>query len=182
MYKQRNSETARLRRMTMKERFWHYTTRLDDDVCWPWSGPVLKKDRRGVMCMAKHGTVPAPRVAYYIEHGLWPDKALFVCHRCDNPNCVNPHHLFLGTARDNLRDAASKGRMALQRNPGLITGAKNHRAMAKLSEHEVIMIRSRTNYLSRDLAKEFGVSKATINDIRRGHTWRHLLASSPFIG
>jgi hypothetical protein len=73
--------------------------------CWIWKGVTTG-----------YGTFrgqAAHRVAWQIEHGLIPD-GMMVLHRCDNPPCVNPKHLFLGTARDNAQDARSKGRVAKQ--------------------------------------------------------------------
>lgn len=63
------------------------------------------------------GTTHATRIAWLLDHGRLPPDDMFVCHRCDNPPCVRPDHLFLGTSEDNVYDAIDKGRMACAR-PG----------------------------------------------------------------
>lgn len=98
------------------------------------------------------------------------DTKTQVCHTCDNPNCINPEHLFLGTAKDNLQDAARKGRI---RNGGR-AGEKNVRA--KLTAEQVLEIRNtftvESSYV--DIGHQYGVSPATISNVIRGITWTHL--------
>jgi len=78
--------------------------------CWPWHGSKIKKDGRGVMSIDNRN-VTAPRIAWRVFHGEWPASGLFVCHTCDNPNCINPHHLWLGSNQENILDASRKGRL-----------------------------------------------------------------------
>jgi hypothetical protein len=106
--------------------------------------------------------VGAHRVSYEIEFGSIPD-GLFVCHHCDNPECVNPSHLFIGTQLDNRRDAVKKGRTA--------RGSKS--ASAKLNEADVRFIRFWVSlgYLQREIAKCFNVGQTTISAIVTGQNW-----------
>ncbi len=100
------------RRRNSVEHFWSLYDKHTD--CWIWTGG---RDTDGYGKYNLHGTVwVASRLAYTLAYGpVPPDK--YVCHTCDNPPCGNPPHLFLGTNRDNMRDAASKGRIAVgQRN------------------------------------------------------------------
>lgn len=102
-------------------RFWRKVNRgRGRDACWTWTGSTLGRDGYGAFSVARgkaRGQQPpryAHRVAYMLVHG--PILAgLSVLHRCDNPPCVNPTHLFLGTQRDNMRDAANKGRLHVER-------------------------------------------------------------------
>ena len=90
---------------------------------------------------------------------------MFVCHHCDNPPCVNPEHLFLGTKLDNMRDMIGKGR---QIHPAM---AGTGRGNSKLSWETVRHIR-RSPKTGAALAVELGVHYSTISLVRRGKTWR----------
>lgn len=100
-------ERARLK--SLLDRF-REKYRVDEkSECWVWIGACHERGygrmRFGYkQCCATH-------VAWKIRHGEWPPENLFLCHRCDNPPCVNPDHLFLGTARENNRDRARKSRI-----------------------------------------------------------------------
>lgn len=101
----------------------------------------------------------AHRLSYELHCEPIPD-GLLVCHRCDNRACVNPDHLFLGTHSDNLADAMAKGRHVA------ISGSKH--IQAKLTEADVIAIRSAKGITHRNLAAQFGISSSQISMIRAG--------------
>lgn len=109
--------------------------------------------------------VRAHRIAYEIAYGKPPDF-LYVCHRCDNPKCINPSHLFLGTQDDNMKDMSVKRRS--------IFGEKNPKA--KLTENAVKMIRQKLKegFSHKQLANEFGVTRTAISHILKGKIWRHV--------
>lgn len=90
------------------ERFWSHVDKKSTDECWNWKNG-LTSDGYGKF-KAKYKTLIASRVAYYLTYGEY-DKSLLVCHKCDNPKCCNPKHLFLGTNKDNLQDCAKKGHL-----------------------------------------------------------------------
>lgn len=95
------------------ERFWEHVDRRGPDECWPWLGKGNGDGygRIGIGSRAdKSGRdIAAHRFAWELEYGPIP-AGMNVCHRCDNPPCTNPWHLFLGTQTDNLADMVSKGR------------------------------------------------------------------------
>lgn len=100
--------------------------------------------------------------SYILHYGPFA-RGLCVCHKCDNMACVNPLHLFIGTAADNMADKTRKGRQT--------KGSQN--PIAKLNEWQIPIIRldARTQD---EIAKEYGVSQALISDIKKKAIWRHV--------
>lgn len=99
---------AHWRRLLYKrERFWRRVEPAEDGF-WIWKGSRTTNEYGFVMVMGVR--IRAHRVAWIMTYGSIPD-GLYVCHACDTPLCCNPLHLWLGTSEDNIRDAASKGRM-----------------------------------------------------------------------
>ena len=125
--------------------------------CWAWRGALNNK---GYGSFSFNGErYGAHRIAFALGKDTALPGLVFVCHRCDNPGCVNPAHLFLGTAADNNRDMMEKGRVAR------VTGLRNGRG--KLSEQDIEDIR--TSALRQvDLCRKYGVSDGHISRIRSG--------------
>lgn len=134
---------------------------VKDSGCWEWTG---RRDDDGYGILTWRGkNLRAHRLSIELATGQQVAIDKVVCHRCDNPPCVNPVHLFVGTVKDNANDAKSKMRHYV--------GTKNGRA--KLTEEQVAFIlKSPLN--GQQLANQFGVTRATINAIRRGLSWVHL--------
>lgn len=153
--------------MNLADRFWCKVARGGPNECWPWQA-YRQRGGYGRICVKDGRRQPiqyAHRVAWEITHG--DPGAAYVLHRCDNPACCNPAHLFLGTQADNMRDRDAKGRQVPAR------GARNGRA--KLCESAVAEIRrlSAEDGLShRGIAARFAVSPSTVGDILRGESWR----------
>lgn len=129
--------------------------------CWEWIGG---KVRGGYGTMWLDGERINPHRYSYMLYRGDITEGMFVCHTCDNPSCVNPSHLFLGTAADNNRDSAAKGRKS----------SGESRYNAKLTWEAVDEIRA---YLAAgatqaDCSREYGVSKSAIGWIASGKHWQ----------
>jgi hypothetical protein len=159
-------------------RFWSRVILLANvDKCWEWSGAKWGK---GYGCFRiKKLIYNAHRLAFFIQNKKDPLE-LQVCHKCDNPSCCNPNHLFLGTNKDNYEDCLKKGRYkppplpsTIKRN--LAIGDRNK--STKLTKDQVIAIREAYSNGGRrqsELAKEYGLNQSSIRDIIIRHTWKHI--------
>ena len=152
----------------LSEKFTRHCTPGPVDTCWLWRGAC---DRRGYGHMNVDGaTVAAHRVSYELHVGLIPD-GLWVLHRCDNPPCCNPSHLFVGSCQDNHDDMRSKGR---QVEPPRMPGSSNPSVV--LLPEQVAEIRRRLETggrgINERLAMEFRVSRQLISAIKHGKVWR----------
>jgi len=148
-------------------RFASKVARREPEDCWFWTGWV---GNHGYGCLSHDGrAVMAHRVAFFLEHGRWPEPCCL--HRCDNPLCVNPAHLFEGTNADNVADKMAKGRC----RPGRHVGEAN--PGSKLKEFQVrgiIFLLKHATFSQAAIARQFGVGHAVVSDIRLGKTWKHL--------
>lgn len=154
-----------MKKKSIEDRFWSKVPSITSTkTCWEWGAG---RHERGYGTFRLNGKMlKAHRVAWELTHGEIPD-GLWVLHKCDNPACVNPNHLFLGTHQDNVDDKVSKNRQAKQ------AGEKH--PQHKLTLKQVNSIRSQyvPGKVSQEkLARDFGVGQSEISDIINRKRWQ----------
>jgi hypothetical protein len=144
------------------DRFWRKVEKTDS--CWLWTAAVRRADEGYGAFWLNGRHVPAHRVAFELTNGQIGDDQV-VAHRCDNPRCVNPDHLFATTQRGNMEDKVQKGRQA--------AGERNSKA--KLTSSQVAEIRHAYAAGERSirLAERFGIDRTNVWNIVSGKTWSH---------
>jgi hypothetical protein len=136
-------------------RFWSRVDKRGENECWNWLGGTNGRDYGEIWTVQnKHYRVH--RFSYVLHYGIEPGK-LLVCHECDNPLCVNPKHLFLGTHLDNVKDCVSKGRFKKR----------------ILSYDDAYAIKY-SSLSAAELSEKYKVTKGTVLDIRCGSAWKQL--------
>lgn len=150
---------------SVAERFWSKVIRGGDDECWNWTGA---KNYLGYGRMSIPGEIQmkSHRVSWELRYGQIP-YGMNVLHKCDNPPCCNPLHLFLGSLKDNTRDAMRKGRL---KAPPVHVGERH--PQATITDAELPVIKS-SNKTLKALALEYAVSVGTIWRIRKGVVRNH---------
>jgi hypothetical protein len=133
------------------------------NACWPWTGSISEGfGGYGIF----RGRI-ASRVAWALANNREPGPLDKVCHTCDNPRCVNPTHLFLGSQKDNIHDALKKGR--------LIAGLKHPNC--RLTEQQIIAIKADARRIA-VIAAEYQMSRTAIYRIKDGRSYKSILAAS----
>lgn len=148
---------------TTSERLWGNTKKVN--TCWVWMG-ARQKGNYGTICVSGILT-KTHRLAWELANNAKIPKGMFVCHKCDNPPCCNPDHLFLGTCQDNVNDMIQKDRG----NRGTRHGN------VKLTDEAIKQIKK--DYIPnvvgyKKLAKKYGVSEWCIRRVVKGNGWKHI--------
>jgi len=145
--------------------------RISDKGCWEWTGAttvgygsVRIPDIYGSFKIMTH------RLSLVAFKGAAIPDGLFVCHRCDNPVCFNPDHLFLGTQQDNLIDCSIKGRT--------MTGEKNGNSKYTKENIQEVLDLFKSGKKGVEIVEITGISATHICRIRKGYTWKHETASA----
>lgn len=142
--------------------FWKHVNIRGEDDCWEWRG---SHNRYGDITFKKQH-LSAHRLAYILTYGK-NIKNKYVLHICDNPLCVNPKHLWLGTQQDNIKDMVEKKR-------GLVGELNGNNKLTKEQILEIRELYTTGKYLQRELAKMFYVHQVHISEIITRKQWKHI--------
>lgn len=146
----------------VETRFWEKVKISEDDKCWEWLAGKFK-DGYGVFWFQNH-TIRAHRFSWKLHYGYLSDDVL-VLHKCDNPICVNPNHLFIGSHQDNMRDKHQKGHTA--------KGEKCGRSKLTLRQiNEIRKLYSKGKRTQQSLSEQFGITQTQISNIVRFYSWK----------
>lgn len=164
-----------IKEMTILGRFKHKMGIKNQNSCIEYMGEK-SSDGYGKFYTSKKIYTMAHRMAYELFIGNIP-KGMLVCHKCDNPSCINPEHLWLGTHHDNMQDMADKGRHPNKKGiPLSIDNKGSKHVLAKLNEDSVknIKIKLANGIKGSVLAREYNVVDQTIYEIKNGRNWKHV--------
>ena len=158
-------------RKTVKERL-VARSRITDSGCWEWTGARYPTGYGAISCKGKSRY--AHRVSYAEFVGPIPE-GMFACHRCDNPICVNPAHLFLGTPAENMADKARKGRSMRGEKSSTAKLTKQQARLVKQFLRKNPPVRGQHGGPCAFLARWFGVTQMAISQIHAGRNWAWLI-------
>lgn len=143
--------------------------------CWIWLGKSKSGASKKYGRIKVNGkNIPAHRFSWEIHNGKNVPEGLLVLHRCDNPECVNPDHLMIGTHQDNMNDMKSKGRQFTKQRGVIRNTAKGtSNGNSKLTEVQAISI-FKDERPQRLIALDYGISQTVVHNIKSKKTWKHI--------
>lgn len=147
----------------IEDRFWAKVVKKGPDDCWEWTGHRHRGVKYGQIGVGRRvdGLIYTHVLSWQLANGPIPE-GLFVCHRCDNPPCVNPAHLFLGTQADNMHDMLGKRRHSHGEKHATKLTANDVRRIRELCAQGATQI---------NVAKMFGVSRSMVGFIANRKRW-----------
>lgn len=160
-------------KQTYLDRYWTFVDKDATNGCWEWTGCKCTNGYGGFSVVNKMFKVH--RLSWLIHYGDMPEiegsdyRGTCVLHKCDNPSCVNPAHLFLGTHKENMTDMINKGRKNASKG--------EHRYNSKLTEKRVKFIRSWYSYggiTYKDIAAAYGLNETTVSRAINKVSWKHI--------
>lgn len=150
-----------------EDRFWNKVDKKGIDDCWPWIGHLSSGVRGGYGRFFLNGRAQsAHRISFKISGKETTSDNPHVLHKCDNPRCVNPNHLYAGSHRDNMADMSRRGR---------VRHGKFNYGGSKLSTNDVIEIRNLCGKLTeKNIGQKYGISIGSVSLIRNHKTWKQI--------
>lgn len=165
--------------VSFEQRFWKYVNKNGPipahqphlGPCWLWTG-FLDKNKRGHLRIgpACEGRVEAHRASWIVHHGK-PEPGKSVLHHCDNPQCVRPSHLYIGTQKDNIGDMVRRGRQWLQGRGDRFAAEKNPNSKLTWSVVRAIRQDASNGVSGADLGRRYGVTRENIYHIIHRRIW-----------
>ncbi len=161
-----------------KTRFWSKVDKTPghgpDGDCWVWT--ARKNDKGYGIISDRRKGIRAHRLSYEMAYGEIPPGEGYhgtcVCHRCDNPSCVRPDHLFIGPFRDNRDDCVQKRRHWYGERMSVVIRGEGH-PKHRLTEQQVLAIRA-DRRKQRVIAEEYGISEVHVSGIKTRRCWKHI--------
>lgn len=149
------------------KRFWEQVEKSDG--CWVWTGCKINKEGYGGQRI-RGVLYPTHRLSWILRNGPIP-QGLQVLHHCDNPPCVNPDHLFIGTIGDNMKDKAAKGRAVNTPQVGVVHWKAR---LTELDVKHIRELRTTTDMTMRDIGEAYGITKEHVFNILKRIAWKHV--------
>lgn len=154
-----------MKRQSRREVFFSKVNKTNE--CWIWIG---YKNNKGYGSFLYQGGTLAHRYSYMIHNREEIPSGMMICHSCDNPSCVNPKHLWVGSAQDNIDDCVKKKRNKI------VTVRGEQNGLSKLNEQQVYEILKNENKLTqKQFALKFNCNVSNIHYVQSGKTWKHVL-------